>query len=103
MADRRKTSHLADTALCDTYPGYEGLLCAGKDKLDLWLGKPLLEASEVAVKSRTAGKQLYSGDGYRDGDEADGDRFMSLGETDSRATLPISPKTLPGETYAESL
>ena len=103
MADRRKTSHLADMALCDSYPGYEGLLCDGKDKLEPWLSKPLLETSEVAVKSRTAGKQLYSGDGYRDGEEANGVRFMSLGEPDSRATLPISPKTLPGETYAESL
>lgn len=71
--------------------------------VESWLSIPLLEASEVAVKSRTVGKRLYSGDGYRDGEEAEGVRFMSLGDTDSRATLPISPKTLPGETYAESL
>lgn len=64
---------------------------------------PLLDVSEAAAKSRTVGKQLYSGDGYRDGEEVDGVMIRSSGETDTRATLPISPKTLPGETYAESL
>lgn len=71
--------------------------------MESWLNTPLLEVSEIAGKSRAVGKQVYSGDGNRDGEEADGVRFMSLGETDTKATLPISPKTLPGETYAETL
>ena len=48
-------------------------------------------------------KQLYSGNGNRDGEDTEGAGFMALGETDTRATLPTSPKTLAGETYAESL
>lgn len=103
IADKRKTSYPADTAFCDAYPGYESLLCGGKDKMEWWLSTPLLEASEAVGKSRAIGKQLYSGNGNRDDDEADGDRFISLGETETRAPFPISPKTLVGETYAESL
>ena len=68
-----------------------------------WLRVPLLEVPETVGKSRTLGKQLYSGDGNRDDEEADGDRFISLGETDTKAPFPMSLKTLPGETYAESL
>ena len=64
---------------------------------------PLLECSEIAVRPPILWKQLYSGDGNSDGEEADDARFISLGENDRRATFPISPKTLPGETYAESL
>ena len=64
---------------------------------------PLLEVSEAVGNSRPIGKQLYSGDGNRDGEETDGDRFISLGEMDIRAPFDISLKTLPGETYAESL
>ena len=71
--------------------------------MDWWLSTPLLEASVAVGKSRAIGKQVYSGDGNRDDDEADGDRFISLGETETRAPFPISPKTLVGETYAESL
>lgn len=71
--------------------------------MESWLSTPLLEVSEAAGKSRMVGKKLYSGDGNRHGEGADGVRFMSLGETDARATVLISPKTLPGETYAESL
>ena len=62
----------------------------------------LLDVSENVGKSRAAGKQPYSGDGKRGGEVVDGERFISLGETDTRAKFPISPKTLPGETYAES-
>ena len=64
---------------------------------------PLLEVSEATGKSRAIGKQLYSGDGNRDGEETDGGRFISLGDMDTRAVFDISLKTLPGETYAESL
>ena len=103
LAANRKASHLADTAIYDIFSGYESLLCAGKDKGGSWLSMPLLDVSEAGAKSRTVGKQLNPGDGYRDGEEADGVMFRSSGETDTRATLPISPKTLPGETYAESL
>ncbi len=103
IAEWRKISHLGDTALGDAYPRYESLLCGGKDEIDSWLRTPLLEVSDAAGNSRAMGKQLYSGDGNRGGEEVDGDRFISLGETDTRATFPISPKTLPGETYAESL
>ena len=67
-----------------------------------WPSPPLVAISEVAGNSRTVGKQ-YSGDGYRDGEEADGVKFTSLAEIDTRSTFPISPKTLPGETYAELL
>lgn len=73
------------------------------DKTEWWLNTPLLEASEAVGKSRAVGKQLYSGNGNRDDDEADGERFISLGEPETRAPFPISPKTLVGETYAESL
>lgn len=71
--------------------------------MESWLSTSLPEISEGAGKSRTVGKHSYSGIGNRDGEEADGVRFMSLGDTDTRATLPASPKTLLGETYAESL
>lgn len=44
---------------------------------------PLLDVSEAAGKSRTVGKQLYSGNGNREGEEVDGVRFISLAETDA--------------------
>ena len=71
--------------------------------MESWLRRSLLEFPDVVWKLRRVWKQSYSGNGNRDGDEADGVSFMSLGETDTRATLPTSPNTLLGETYAESL
>ena len=85
------------------YPAYESRLCRGRDKMDSWLSTLLFELSVGGGKSRTSGKQLYSGDGNKDEEEADGDRFISLGEPETWEALLISPKTLPGETYAESL
>ena len=103
IADERTTFHLAETVLYDADLGYESLLCVGKDNMESWLSSPLLEVSEAAGKSRTVGKQLYSGNGNKDGEEVGGVRFMLLGQAVTRATLPMSPKILPGETYAESL
>ena len=45
--------------------------------MESWLSTPLLEVSEAVGKSRTMGKQLYSGDGNRDGEEADSGRVIS--------------------------
>lgn len=90
-------------ALYDVYAGYESLLRGGKDKVESLLNAPLFGASEPAGYSCTGAKQLYSGNGNRDGEDTEGVGFIALGETDTRATLLPSPKTLAGDTYAESL
>ena len=103
VADWRMISCLTDSALYDAYPGYESLLWAGKDKIESWLSIPLPEACEAAGKSRMIGKQLYSGDGWREGEEDDGFGFMSFGKIDTRESVLVSLKTVLGETYGESL
>ena len=52
----------------------------------------LTDDPDAAGKSLAVGKQGYSEDGNKVGDDADTDvgRFMSLGETETRATFPIS-------------